>query len=324
MDPSPPIDPFGSRMERLWRGFARPGRVPRAAIREALADWDALAPAFLARLEAYIADPVENEGEAAGLLVAIHLFGQMRDTRAYRPLIALVSMPDDEAEHVLGDAVTETLHRVAASVFDGDPAPMQAAILEPQVGEYAAHALLDAHTFLTAEGRIPLGETRLFLERCHAHFDRSDDDEVRWVAWQRAVSYLGLTEYLPLVREAFQKGWISEMYMEYADFEADLTRALAAREGGGSPPDRDLGYFGDAIEVFSHWYGFSPAYLRDQERWARRQRALEWQEQQAALPDKWKHTGRNDPCPCGSGRKYKKCCLGTAPAALDEPALPLS
>ena len=20
--------------------------------------------------------------------------------------------------------------------------------------------------------------------------------------------------------------------------------------------------------------------------------------------------GRNDPCPCGSGRKFKKCCLG--------------
>lgn len=23
--------------------------------------------------------------------------------------------------------------------------------------------------------------------------------------------------------------------------------------------------------------------------------------------------GRNDPCPCGSGRKYKKCCLREAP-----------
>ena len=23
-------------------------------------------------------------------------------------------------------------------------------------------------------------------------------------------------------------------------------------------------------------------------------------------------TGRNDPCPCGSGKKYKRCCLGTA------------
>ena len=25
--------------------------------------------------------------------------------------------------------------------------------------------------------------------------------------------------------------------------------------------------------------------------------------------------GRNDPCPCGSGRKYKKCCGLIAPAA---------
>jgi uncharacterized protein len=24
----------------------------------------------------------------------------------------------------------------------------------------------------------------------------------------------------------------------------------------------------------------------------------------------WSQTGRNDPCPCGSGLKYKKCCLG--------------
>lgn len=30
------------------------------------------------------------------------------------------------------------------------------------------------------------------------------------------------------------------------------------------------------------------------------------------LPDRAasRKTGRNDPCPCGSGRKYKKCCLG--------------
>jgi len=38
--------------------------------------------------------------------------------------------------------------------------------------------------------------------------------------------------------------------------------------------------------------------------------------------------GRNDPCPCGSGKKYKKCCLGKAqhaPAnALAKAAMPLS
>jgi uncharacterized protein YchJ len=25
---------------------------------------------------------------------------------------------------------------------------------------------------------------------------------------------------------------------------------------------------------------------------------------------KYSDTGRNDPCPCGSGKKYKKCCMG--------------
>jgi hypothetical protein len=31
--------------------------------------------------------------------------------------------------------------------------------------------------------------------------------------------------------------------------------------------------------------------------------------------------GRNDPCPCGSGKKYKKCCANTQPAAA-EPSSP--
>ena len=28
------------------------------------------------------------------------------------------------------------------------------------------------------------------------------------------------------------------------------------------------------------------------------------------MPEKSEHIGRNDPCPCGSGKKYKKCCGG--------------
>jgi tetratricopeptide (TPR) repeat protein len=32
----------------------------------------------------------------------------------------------------------------------------------------------------------------------------------------------------------------------------------------------------------------------------------------STLPKKMK-IGRNDPCPCGSGKKYKKCCLSKEP-----------
>jgi uncharacterized protein YecA (UPF0149 family) len=30
---------------------------------------------------------------------------------------------------------------------------------------------------------------------------------------------------------------------------------------------------------------------------------------QAIESDSKRKLGRNDPCPCGSGKKYKKCCL---------------
>ncbi|MBI1993744.1 MAG: SEC-C domain-containing protein [Deltaproteobacteria bacterium] len=30
--------------------------------------------------------------------------------------------------------------------------------------------------------------------------------------------------------------------------------------------------------------------------------------------DVFSQTGRNDPCPCGSGKKYKRCCLGKVSA----------
>jgi uncharacterized protein len=32
--------------------------------------------------------------------------------------------------------------------------------------------------------------------------------------------------------------------------------------------------------------------------------------QAGGTPSSSAKIGRNDPCPCGSGKKYKKCCLG--------------
>jgi len=37
----------------------------------------------------------------------------------------------------------------------------------------------------------------------------------------------------------------------------------------------------------------------------RKEIAKEWRESKQAVSSK---VGRNDPCPCGSGKKYKKCC----------------
>jgi preprotein translocase subunit SecA len=33
------------------------------------------------------------------------------------------------------------------------------------------------------------------------------------------------------------------------------------------------------------------------------------------IRNRGRKVGRNDPCPCGSGKKYKRCCMGKRGAA---------
>ena len=58
---------------------------------------------------------------------------------------------------------------------------------------------------------------------------------------------------------------------------------------------------------------FSKRYERKQEEKAREKAVVS--DDDAPIPDvpveqahKEETVGRNDPCPCGSGKKYKKCC----------------
>ncbi|MFO8056556.1 MAG: anaerobic sulfatase maturase [bacterium] len=74
---------------------------------------------------------------------------------------------------------------------------------------------------------------------------------------------------------------------------------------GGCP--RERGYGGDKKNYFCQ--AFEELFRHSHSRMEAL--AEEWKEKQTAinnnLPPKDK-PGRNDPCPCGSGRKYKKCC----------------
>ena len=73
-----------------------------------------------------------------------------------------------------------------------------------------------------------------------------------------------------------------------------------------------IGPLEDAIGELSGWYAFSDAAKRDQDRWATSPEDAGLALADTPLPfvDPFKDVGRNDPCPCGSGKKYKKCCLG--------------
>ena len=84
-----------------------------------------------------------------------------------------------------------------------------------------------------------------------------------------------------------------------ADDRPDLPHGAARRGlrrldldgGGGHPPGRPIGQ-------------------RDRRRSSRRpSRAREVDHKPQPIRNRQQRVGRNDPCPCGSGKKFKQCCM---------------
>lgn len=127
----------------------------------------------------------------------------------------------------------------------------------------------------TAHTRIELD----FIERTHDPDSREDIDREATERWARRAEWLGL-------------------------------EILATEEGG---PDDDLG----AVEFVAHFR--ERGERRRHHEIARFRRGADghwlYVDGEAPEPETVRRgrprVGRNAPCPCGSGRKYKKCC-GTA------------
>lgn len=280
--------------------------LPVAAIRAADTDRQAVLPVFMAEIERYLAANADDRTRPNPLFFIFHLLGSWREKSAYRLLATLLHCPPDQIERVLGDGVVSTGHRVMAAVFDGDPQPLYDVILDPAADEYTRSRMCEALAMVTLRGEMPREQAARFLSACDSNLKPEHDCFV-WNGWQSAIAMLGLADLKPLVERAFARGSVDSSWLGFHHFERDLAHAIEHQGALPYSEDREYTLFGDMIEELSRWYCFSPAYEEDKKR-----RALEAAEQrsasQTAVP-LFPKVGRNDPCPCGSGKKFKKCCL---------------
>jgi hypothetical protein len=282
--------------------------IPVEAIRAATADRTIVAPLLLEAIDR--CEPT-SEVEENGLFIAFHLLGQWRERSAYRTLARFLRRPD--VELILGDATTETSHRVMASVFDGDPRPIYDIIRDPAADEFVRSRIFDTLVILVFRGELDRTAVADFLRSAFDDLQPQEQSAV-WDGWQGAVALLALIELEPLVREAFRRGLIDETLTRLKDFEDDLRRGCSDRP---LQPWRREEYepFGDVTDELSNWAGFKPKQHRDQIASGRRPNP--WPAMPARNP--FRNVGRNDPCPCGSGKKFKKCCIGKAELELAAP-----
>jgi Protein of unknown function (DUF1186)/SEC-C motif len=288
-----------------------PGRLPVEAIRAAQADRDAMVPVFLRTIDDFLS--LEGPADPDALFFIFHLLGEWREKSAYWPLAVLLRLPGDVLDTILGDCITETTHRVMAAVFDGDPEPLYAIIRDPEADEFVRAKMCQTVAMLTRRGELPRDATAAFLRDCFSQLEPKEDCYV-WSGWIDAVVWLGLTELKPLVKEAFLRKSIEPMWLRFKDFEEDLQYSVDHPDAEPLHADGDLTLFGDTVAEMSGWDCFKPK-LRG---------SVTGLPNSFGMPhrDPLRKVGRNDPCPCGSGKKFKKCCLTAVAEPLSEGAPP--
>ncbi len=295
-------------IDAILDAFADAGHVlPRAALRQAADRWPEVGPHLLTLLEA-AADGAEPSQRTDNILFyGIYLMAQMREPRAFQPLCRFGAAGADIGD-ILGDGLTEHFSLILARTFSGDLAPLRALIEAADADEFVRDAGFGALSWLTATGRVDHEETAAYLR---ALFDTMQPKagNMAWDGWQEAIALLGLEDLAPLVERAFDLEWVPCYVTSFQHFKNDLRAARAASDPTGPFPRyvREDGALDDVAAMLSRWVSFRPA----PEPGKRDSAVMPLNRMDSATPirNPYRNVGRNDPCPCGSGKKFKKCCL---------------
>lgn len=275
---------------------------PREAIAFAHAYREEVAPFLIESLTRMAADPsIAEDSDYVLHLYAMHLLATWRDTRAYAPLAALGHHPDDVLDIVMGDILTESYGRSLASVCDGNVTLLQTLFEDVDASHWARNAALEAWAVRIIEGDSVRDDLLQYL------MTRGDIEAARLRRTDTVRNELEILDYIVSVAidiaavemieridcwyaddlldpTISEQEWVHEQMRQPFDFVRQLTL------------ERGKGYVRDPEREMDWWSGFneSPAQAG----------------MPSAAPQPVRHDpkiGRNDPCPCGSGKKYKKC-----------------
>ncbi len=254
---------------------------------------------------------------------AAYLLGEFQDQESFPELMRLVSLPEETVEYLLGDCVTDGLSDILYNTYNGDLKLLKRSIEDNRIGEFVRSAMLLTMAQLYEDGRIDEQEWRDFLRK---NIHTGDTYNNLYNELALTICRCHFVEMLPDIRYMLDRGLMDEMYMGKYDSCVDAMFFYGDEVSFCKTPM-------DAAENLKHWSVFAGD-LEDGADAADRPGAsnqnstgkkeaedffemLRAAERGMNQPVSKKKIGRNDPCPCGSGKKYKFCCMNKTDGTID-------
>jgi uncharacterized protein YchJ len=280
-----------SRLER------NEGHFPDGAIQEAVAHRGQIIPPLLEVLETVARDPrsfARDQGRMIHIY-AMYLLAQFREARAYPLLVQIFSAPGELPFDLAGDTVTEGLDSILASVSDGDMSGMASLVENEQANEYVRSAALKGLVALVACGKRRRDEVMAYFKSLFCTLDRTYS--LIWDSLASRCADLCPEEVMEELRHAHEQDLIDPGWIGWEDIEAALGVGKEAAMKALTERYRLI----DNVEKEMSWWA---CFEENERRWDYPKVRIS---SGASVPKAGK-VGRNEPCPCGSGKKFKKCC----------------
>lgn len=253
---------------------------------------------------------------------AIFLLTELRSEKSLDNILDLLSQGDEFQEFWYGDLLEVIFSESVAILGEGNLQAITNFVKEPDLDAYSRQIGVSA---LEDMVRLDVTRRKEVIEHLgdliQFHLGQLDNDRIidttllSFLVW--SCINISAEKLLPSIRKLFEHNLIHEtMVGNLQAVENDIKKEMYGGNDqpktiferyeyltdvpfiGGFVPPNDLPDYNGGMNLFSDFPedDFPSA-------------ALPFQSSPEPEKNLYKDVGRNDPCPCGSGRKFKKCCL---------------
>jgi hypothetical protein len=264
----------------------------KQACREILRRPDNFIPMLIDILDKTILDFDSFEEESNQHIPAAMILAQLKEPRAYPHLVRLINFGDALVDEIWGDILTEQYVKMLRDTFNGDSSLLQHLIENRSASAFSRAMAILAWGMHYFDGRISREETvryfrRLIREVYTGKPNRDDETVLSYIA--HCAREHQLEELMEDVQTVYSGDGIDpDLCGSSEEYAAEFNDPKHRAEDE---------HIDDAIKELNKWQWFKADLSPDED-----------DDYDDDFPPDIE-PGRNDPCPCGSGKKYKHCCL---------------
>ncbi len=307
-----------------WALSVQADPMRREALKAAESFRAELTPRLIAELDRWAAEPNEvAEEDTTFGIHALHLLAHWREASALPVFADVIRIPAFELESMDGGVMMEEGARLLASVVGERQDQILTLLNTVQVIDGKRWAIVDSLGCLVAWGECSREKAIEYLQELFKGVADDTEDDF-WTAVVNLACNLEAWELMPQINEALDKNLVDEDVIDrehivelrerpagsiWQEYQESCKRVEDVAEAtpwlDELPGDDDLDEDsesddegdGEAESETSLTQPVLPGLLAPY--------SPPPAEEPYVAPPK---VGRNDPCPCGSGKKYKKCC----------------